>query len=472
MRLKRRVMFILSILLILPLAACGGTKTGGGDAAEETIEEVEPSVVTADETKEESVTAEEPSGETAAAENPNATPEMDFDLGGRTIKVVSWWDMTLSGEDPDTLQRIENLEKLKKKHNFNIEYIAIDYGEYRDKIVASLSAGQPLGDIVRVGKAYAIPALVKRDMFWPVDEYTKNDKVFNQTVREFSKYEGRSYGFSENLQNMATGIFYNKTLEKKLGLKPLQEYMNENTWNWETFITVAKSANRDTDNDGKLDTWGLASGGFLEQALAANETDLVNEEMKKHNLDDPRVIETFNFISRLATENVPRPTEGGDWTEPRQFFVQGNTLMYAGCDYETSGLQNDMADYEIGFLPFPKGPSASTYHGCEPLAQFLTIPKTVDNPEQLLYIWEKIFDIESVYEYPGQGWYENLFDNEDDINNLVTAAAGMRLTNQASFPDFPFWNILGDLRNGVSVSTVIETYKADCQAKIDAVYNN
>lgn len=28
----------------------------------------------------------------AEVKDPNATPEMDFDLGGKTIIVVSWWD--------------------------------------------------------------------------------------------------------------------------------------------------------------------------------------------------------------------------------------------------------------------------------------------------------------------------------------------------------------------------------------------
>ena len=99
-------------------------------------------------------------------------------------------------------------------------------------------------------------------------------------------------------------------------------------------------------------------------ALAANETDLVAGD--KHNLDDPKTIEVFNFVSRIATEQVARPSEGGDWTEPRAFFVQGNVLMYPGAMYEASGLMQDMADYDIGFLPFPKGPSASTYHAVEP----------------------------------------------------------------------------------------------------------
>ena len=102
--------------------------------------------------------------------------------------------------------------------------------------------------------------------------------------------------------------------------KPLQEYVDEDNWNWGDFIEVAKEANRDTDNDGNLDRWGLAAGTFLDQAVAANETDYVIG--REQNLEDPKMIEALTFISRLHTDNVPRPTEGGDWTEPRQFLYR------------------------------------------------------------------------------------------------------------------------------------------------------
>ena len=182
---------------------------------------------------------------------------MDFDLGGKTIKIVSWWDMTIPEDNPDNIERKKNLEELMQKHNFKVEYVAIDYGEYQEKVTASLIAGEPIGDIVRLGKTYTVPTLVKQDLLWPIDEYTKNPVAFNQKVtNEYYTYEGRGYGFTENQANLVQGIFYNRTLMNQLGLKPLQEYVNEDNWNWDTFIQVAKEANKDTNNDGKLDTWG------------------------------------------------------------------------------------------------------------------------------------------------------------------------------------------------------------------------
>ena len=453
MKRTKNLFMLLSLMLAITLTACSGNTGGNGPVNEGPAED--PAVT-------------ENTENTTEEEEPPAN-EMDFDMGGRTIKVVSWWDMTIPDNNPDNIQRLENLEALKQKHNFDIEYIAIDYGEYQERVVASLMAGEPLGDIVRMGKAYMIPALTKQDMFWPVDEYTTNEQVFNQRITSmYSQFEGKGYGFSEGQTNLITGIFYNRTVMKNLGLKPLQEYVDEDNWNWETFIQVAKEANQDTNNDSKIDTWGLAGGSLTEQALAANDTDLVNGDQQ--NLDDPKVLEVFNFISRLATERVARPTEGGDWTEPGQFFRQGNTLMYAGAEYETSGLKQDMQDFDIGFVPFPKGPSASTYHAHEPAVQFLTLPKQTENPEQVMYLWEKINEIESIYDYPGQAGLETNFDNEDDIANARLAGDNMNIIDRNSFPSLPYYDMVAELEEGVSVSTVIEKYKSPIQAAIDEVY--
>ncbi|GIP17259.1 ABC transporter substrate-binding protein [Paenibacillus montaniterrae] len=462
MRMKQVLLTMLSLIFVFVVAACSNG-TGGTPANSGNSSPTQEPVAANNNNPEEEEATDEGNG------NPNATPEMDFDLGGRTIKVVSWWDMTIPEDNPDNIQRKANLEALMEKHNFNIEYVPIDYGEYQTKVVASLMAGEPIGDIVRLGKTYTVPTLVKQDLLWPLDDYVNNDNAFNTKVtKELYTFEGKGYGFTDDKANHISGVFYNKTLMNQLGLKPLQEYVDEDNWNWDTFIEVAKEANKDTNNDGKLDVWGLANRGLLEQSLYANEAALTLGDQQ--NLDDPKTLEALNFVSRLATEQVSRPTEGGDWTEPSQFFRQGNTLMYAGAMYEVSGIKTDMADYDIGFVPFPKGPSATAYHSGEALYQALTIPKSVDNPEQLMYIWEKINDIESMYDYPSQATLESNFTDEADINNARMAQDGLIVLDHNTFPSLPYWDFEAELTSGTSVSTVVEKYKASFQAAIDEIY--
>ncbi|MBO9599031.1 MAG: extracellular solute-binding protein, partial [Cohnella sp.] len=255
MRNKKFATTLVSLLMVSALAACGGGNKDNGSAS--------PSIAPSNSAE---------SSESASASAPEVieegTPDMDFDLGGRTIKVVSWWDMTPGENNPDEIAKKKNLEELEKKHNFKMEFVNIDFGQYQEKVTASLLSGAPIGDIVRLGRNYTIPSLVKQDLLWPIDEYTKNTNAFDQdATNKWGVFNGRSYLFSEARENLAQGIFYNRTLMNQLGMKPLQDYVNEDSWNWDTLIQVAKDANKDTNNDGKLDTWGLANPGLIDQAL-------------------------------------------------------------------------------------------------------------------------------------------------------------------------------------------------------------
>ena len=169
MSFKKLVAWLVCAVLLLSLVACAGGKQQ--DTTSEDVTTTNEQDTQENDSGNEDVAAEEETGEEETAqEESKATPEMDFDLGGRTIKVVAWWDMSITGEDPASVAKKENLEYLMEKHNFNIEYEAIDYGEYHDRLISSLMADQPLGDIVRIGKSFMIPSLTKQDLFWPIEE--------------------------------------------------------------------------------------------------------------------------------------------------------------------------------------------------------------------------------------------------------------------------------------------------------------
>ncbi|MBD7969497.1 ABC transporter substrate-binding protein [Paenibacillus gallinarum] len=456
----RKMGMLLCCFLLVFIVAC--SSAGGGTASEPEPEKVSTETGTEATNKDNEAAVEE--------EEATGTPEMDFDMGGRTLKWVSWYDESVKEDNPDSIEVKKNLDALMEKHNFKIEYVVVDFGEYQDKVTASLVAGEPLGDIIRVARPWMIPTLVKQDLFHPVDEYTKNEKVFiQQYTNEYSQFEGRGYGFRTGINGASSGVFYNRTLMNQLGMKPLQDYVNDDNWNWETFIQVAKEANKDSNNDGKLDIWGLATASILVQAMAANEANLVDGD--KQNLEDPKTLEVLNFLSTLATESVARPTEGGDWTEPGQFFRQGNTLMVASSDYEIENFAKDMPDYDIGFLPFPKGPSATGYHSHNTIPNYLTVPSAIENPDQIVYIYEKMHEFESMYDYPKQSRFETMFSNEDDLNNARNAGESIKVIDTIDgYPSMPYYEFGGEILEGVSVSTVVEKYKEPFQAAIDEVW--
>src|SRR5699024_11296240 len=128
--------------------------------------------------------------------------------------------------------------------------------EYQEQVTASLIANEPVGEIIRLGKNYTIPGLAQQGLLAPVDEYVKNPNAFNLPfTHDIFQYEGQGYGFTDSLENIVQGLFYNRTLMDDLGLKPIQEYVDEGNWDWDAFKEVVASANQDTNNDGTIDTW-------------------------------------------------------------------------------------------------------------------------------------------------------------------------------------------------------------------------
>ena len=460
MRKTKLAVLLLSVLMLI-LAACGGDDDSTAPADDPADDNGTEEVDEVDE-----VDSEEDEEEDEA--DYYQTPEMDFDLGGETIKIVAWWDMDITGEDPDSLQAQENLEELKEKHNFDVEFIAIDFGEYQEQITASLIANEPVGDMIRVGKKYAIPGFTQQGLLAPVGDYVQNPNAFNLPyTHEIFTYEGKGYAFTDATANIVQGIFYNRTLMGDLGLRPVQEYIDNDEWDWEAFKEVVASANLDTNNDGNIDTWGLANPSVLEHALSSNDAALTNDDQQT--LDDPATLEALEFTQEVF--ELARPTEGGDWTEPEQFFREGNTLFITGADWMYDGIVTDMPEYDIGFIPFPIGPNADGYRTFEGDIQAIAIPSTVENPEYLVYIWEKIHDVDSIYDYPGQAQLESMFSNEDDIENARMVREHLNVLEHFTYEDSVYWDFEAELLDGTPVSTLVESHIPVFQSAIDDVWD-
>ena len=460
--MKKFKYFVLFVLL-LALVACGGgdDEEGAADPGDNGTEDVGNG-------GDEGEGDEADEGEDEPTVDYEQTPEMDFDLGGRTLTLVSWYGEEISEDSPDGIAMAENLAALKEKHNFDVEYQVVDYGEFQEAVAASLIGGDPLGDIIRLPRPWMIPTLTRQDLFHPVDEYVINENSFVlQYTEQHSEYEGRGYGFRTGSAGAAGGVFYSRTLMDELNLDPIQDYVDNDEWNWETFMQVAEQANQDTDNDGNVDVWGLASNDILVQSLASNEAAIVKDGQVT--LDAPETTETLQFISDLG--EVARPTEGGDWTEPQQFFLEGNTLMIVGQDYQMADFRDGLPEHDIGFLPFPKGPNSDTYQTHITIPNYYTIPSAVEDPDKIVYIWEKMTDIESIYDYPEQANFEANFNNEDDINNARAAVESFQVIEQIDYyPSMDYYGFVGEVRDGNSISTVIETYTSAFQSAVDEVW--
>jgi len=387
-----------------------------------------------------------PSDEASASASPSdeASPsassdEQDFDLGGRTITVASWWDPTPAGDTESSKMILQNISDYEKKYNFTLKFVQVDYGQIADKTVSSVLAGQPFADVVRLTPGWIYPGMVNKDILQPLDDILDAAGIDKQTdidpiIVKQSTFNGKLYGWSEGKVFAYDGIIYNRTLLQKLGMTDLQEYVNNGTWTWDTFKKVAQQATQG-------DTYGLSdwSGAFLDHALISNEADLINLETGKQTLDDPKTVEAMQFTQDVINSNVIPKGVAGDWQAPNPAFKKGNVLMYSAANYQVQDLVKSMPGVDLGFVPWPKGPSASSFHSNDSGEHFYAIPKGVKDPEKVMYLLKKIYDVPSDEDYLGQNWVEKEYTKQSDIDMALEAAKNL------SFMEYPlFMSIYSD----------------------------
>jgi len=454
---KRYLLLALSVVFAFTLAACGGGNNND-NASPSASASASPSP--------------EPSANAEPSEEPSASPdELEFDLGGRTITIAAWWDAKPAGNTPAEQQILANIDELQKKFNFTLKFENVAYDQIAEKTSSSVLAGQPFADIVRLTRGMAFPGLIGKDIIQPIDDTltasgAEREKFVGEIFENIAKFNGKLYGWGDNPYFDYSGILYNRTLLQKLGLKDLNEYVKDGVWTWDTFKDVAKQATQG-DNFGFVDF----SSDLLDFALASNNVDLIDLVNKKQTLDDPKTLEAMQFTQEVMNADIFPEGNRSDWQYPGPAFRKGNVLMYAAFNWMTQGVKQDMGDVDIGFVPFPKGPSADEFYTNATDPNFWTIPKGVKDPEKVLYIFRKIYDVPPSEEYAGQNTLEASYTNQADIDNAIEASKHLKVMDYKllmSIYSNDFYPMVDEIvPQKISPATAVESRKSIFQKAID-----
>lgn len=460
--LKALTVFILLFALLFIIACGGANESASTDdpATEEPAVEEQPAA-------EEEPTAQEEPAEPAP------------DLGGYTLKLSMWWDGMPKPDTADGELLVQKLADVEKKYNVKIEYLNVPWDQYVEKFITSVTAGQPFADIIKVDAGW-FPGFAKQGLVQPVTDFVDFKAVedpldYSPIFDSVGVFGGKQYGFDGPKAEAGTGIFYNKTLLQKLGLKDPNDFVKENNWTWDTFAQLAKDATRDSDGDGKVDSWGITAyhADFLVSLVSSEGGKLFDDVNLKEGISDPRTAQALEFMQKLYyTDKVVRTENPGDWGEQRKMFPEGNVLMMPGYVWEINERANDMGENEWSYVPFPKAPGAVDYVSGYPGLNFWVIPKGAKYPKESLQILFELNDIQSEVEeeYIGQNWYESVVTDEAALENLRLSATKTMIQWHGAIKDYPVWSVADEVVKGAPVSTTIEKYKTDAQAKIDEMF--
>ena len=148
------------------------------------------------------------------------------DLGGRTIKILSW-GKALGGVyvDPDDTSELgeikkERLAEMEELYNCKFELELMDAAEIPNKFTTAALSGEAIADLIAVRNA-SVSALLNNNLLLALDEYFDFSKPqFNQNAKKLTTVDGKVYGFSTEYTNhVENALFFNKRIFDDVGLE-------------------------------------------------------------------------------------------------------------------------------------------------------------------------------------------------------------------------------------------------------------
>ncbi|MCR5594943.1 MAG: extracellular solute-binding protein [Lachnospiraceae bacterium] len=421
----------MAAMTVSGLAGCGAsgdTAATTEPAAEETTE---PAAEETTEAAAETTEAAEETTETAEAEEDvegyTVLTDADgnaYDLGGMEIIIRDWWSDAEGAprEATNAFQEAQDewREWCYETYNFTVKEQGMsgwdttpeDYANYvtgggDDANYVWRLRDDAMGSALASGLMYDLSTLDCLD--FDSDMFTRNKCNVQYTIGDgtYAMYAGYS--------EPRLGIFFNKRLLEDAGIDPdsLYDMVADGTWTWDKFEEMLGQVQRDTDNDGEIDVWGLAANGagnILPVAVAGNGGAFVGKDDSgnfTYNLEDQATLDAMEYTNRILQDYYfVHHTDEDAWDHYKEEFQNGTCVFLAEdtyCGYQ-GGIVEVMDD-ECGYVPFPKSANGDY------------INVWANNPEVIpaCYDEEKAWNIAFAYSL-----YNQMPPGYEDYNNYLS----------------------------------------------------
>ena len=203
---------------------------------------------------------------------------------------------------PDDVKITDFLIKKFEKTHPGIK-VKVDYvpaGEVSQKILLRVAGNTPL-DVVNLNDT-AFPKFVENGVFYPLDEFIKNDPDFrleeyHPSAIECAKIQGKLYSLPPIFGTVI--CFYNKTLFRKAGLP-----YPKDGWTWEEFRYVCQKLTVDQNKDGKPEQFGCGGIEFWDWTpMLFQNGGRILDENGKCVLNSKENIATLQFVKDMYTKD-------------------------------------------------------------------------------------------------------------------------------------------------------------------------
>jgi multiple sugar transport system substrate-binding protein len=303
-------------------------------------------------------------------------------------KVVLSYPMWLSPQERATVDKASDALNAK----FPTIEVKTESAAERDmiaKLITTVASGAPPDLAASNDKMFTEIALA--NAYADLTPFLNRDKAqvdvsdFYPVYLGATKLKGKQYGMPDYA---GTGVFYyNRLLFERVGAS-----LPDSTWTWDTFEELGRKLARDTDGDGKIDTF--ASNAFMEDIRWAHHVFWSvggtifdgfgpmlprDTKVKVYSPQNVKALERYaKWASGQNIVPVPGQTQGDPWRDGKYALLAGGRTGVP--TYKTFDWINKYG----GMLLPPRGPAKPRSRSG---VRYITMPRGVKYPDTS---WEAI----------------------------------------------------------------------------------
>jgi multiple sugar transport system substrate-binding protein len=329
----------------------------------------------------------------AATEVPTTTDLQSLTKDPVTLRMWHWDNYMAEGWKP------VNDKFTEKYPNLTVSIEMTEYGEYSQKVAASIAGGTPpdvVGTIAEhftnmagQGQLIDLQPYIDASSF-PIDDYHAGNLSQNSWGGKLLSIPYTADG---------EWWFYQVDEFEKQGLKTPYEYWKEGNWTWDTAAELAKQLTSGEGVDKVFGWGGLGTTNYFEilPYLASNGSGFFDEEYTTCLLNDPKSAEVLQWGFDLR-QYAPGPEDQQSGTPQ-----SGHVMQW--LDWSPYGLvYASQMPFKYSYAPPPASPLNKKIVFCGDAPGFGFI-KGVEHPNEswALIEWLNGLDaLEAIFDYTGQ----------------------------------------------------------------------
>ncbi len=374
---KMLAVSLAAVMAVGSMAGCGkddqGTTTPEATKAPEKQDDAQKPADDANKGTEEAVATPTPVPEAYVVrtdENGNV-----YDLGGIEVIVRDWWS---AGDNIADLVPNDDFDEARKEYllwamdtyNFTIKEMAIgDWGSNPQDFIDYATTGGDEYYIFCLRQGGEMISAMNSGLMYDVStlnclDFTK-DK-WGSGVHNLMSKNGAIYGFRGIDPEPRGCMYFNKRLLTEAGIDPnsIYEYQRNGEWTWAKFEEICEKVQRDKDNDGIIDVYGMVQqmSEFHKAAVIANGGSFIGKDANGkffNNLESKETLEALNWSVSMQQKYL-MPQGDGEWDYFISAFKTGKAVFFADQVYRAGQMINDAERLDdFGCVVFPKNQNNS-----------------------------------------------------------------------------------------------------------------